>query len=100
MIDKIYDHDFECLKESLQKLYSELSQILEENEFKSIIDVKTDVLRFGNIHAFMEKPLNHLFFFYSIKSILYSLIIIKDRLENTPEYNKQLKEIFINWGIK
>ena len=93
------DIELEQLELHLERLYVELSQKFNEDEMKSILDNNTGPVRFGNIHAFMKEPLNHLFFYSSIKCILSSLIIIKEQFKTDPNHNKYLNELFKRWKI-
>ena len=93
------DVELEQLKIHLDRLYSELTQKFEDDEIKSILDNNSNPVIFGSIHAFMKEPLNHLFFYSSIKCILTSLIIIKEQFKTNPNYNNYLDEIFKRWKI-
>ncbi len=94
------DINFEELKEYLNGLNTELRQIFDDETLKYLLDIDTDIVRYGNIHSFMKKPLSTIFLYNSLKSILMFLIIIKEDREKIPKrYYEYLKEIIELWQI-
>ncbi len=95
----IRDMDFEELYQYLNDLYNELKEYFDDDQINDLLDINTNIVRFGNIHAFMEKNFSTMFLFTSIKCILKSLIIIKETYKTNPEYNKYLDKISKRWQI-
>lgn len=94
------DMDFEELINYLEGFYHELEGYFDDDTINNLLDINAHIVTFGNIHAFMkDKEMNTMFLFTLIKSILKSLIIIKDAYQKNPDYNKYLKRISRRWRI-
>ena len=93
------DIEFENLKSYLDEFYGELNANFDDDEMDYILNVDAHIVGFGNIVAFKDVKLSTEFLFSSIKSILTSLIIIKEHYKIKPEYDKYLKHISRRWKI-
>ena len=77
--------------------YEEFKGSYDDVEY--MLNMNANIVGFGNIVAFKDIKLNTKFLFSSIKSILTSLIIIKEQFNTKPEYDKYLKHISRRWRI-
>ena len=94
------DVEFEELINYLEDFYHELEGYFDDDQVNNLLDINSHIVTFGNIHAFMEnKEMNTRFLFTLIKSILKSLIIIKNAYKDKPNYNKYIKRISKRWRI-